>query len=199
MKRLADSITRNTLLFLRAKFASNESWPYLEDEEQTSIRITDSYTINLSSPKLPMVAVERVVFDNSHETINQTLSYNLRTDERLCSTLVRCAIIIKCVSRSGIEATNIANEVNEYINAGRRLLMVDYGFHVIYSVSIGNEKILEAGADIEVTMVPVTVRAAVQDYWISSPPHPGGKLLDIKIKRINVGETVIKPTINGGS
>lgn len=92
-------------------------------------------------------------------------SANMQTGKKVYSDLVTGSVAFNCISREGVEAEEIAQNVfNLFKFFGPELRK--YGFFTIKSLNIGAESSIKtSGIEDESTLVPVYITAQIQERW----------------------------------
>lgn len=142
------------------------------DEVSTEILITDAGSINTDVvEKRPVISVSRGPFAYGNTSIDQLLKKDpgLASNKRVHTDLLSGSFVINCVSRSGLEAEEIALIVAKGIRYFRRQLQKAGFFHIGTLVQVGGESAagtLVAGDSAEdFIVVPVSFPVYYQESW----------------------------------
>jgi hypothetical protein len=75
--------------------------------------------------------------------------------------LIEGTVTFNCISQNGVQAEEIANELFITLTAYKTEIY-KHGIHRIHGISLGEESIIRSNADVELAVVPVTLRYSAQ-------------------------------------
>lgn len=161
------------IIFLREYFSNHDRWTYDEDENKTKIQICEDFTFNLEVVNFrPAITVARGHIRFGQATIGQSRGIDFTTEKRIYTDLVTCDIILKCISRNGLEAERLASTVSSAIHMTRDAIKKEYKIMSLNSIDLGTEQIYKADSSPDIVFVPVVVRFQKQVTWAITPKAP---------------------------
>ena len=171
------------ILFLREFFSNNDIWTYSEDETETKIQICDDFTLNLETSNFrPAICVTRRNIKWANITLGQNRNVIFKTGKKTYTDLMSCDIILKCISKKGLEAEKIAITAFNAIHMTRDALKKHYKIFKLSSVDLGTEQDVKSDSDNDYVMVPIVVSFLKNITWSIQPIAP-------KLRSIGIDST----------
>ena len=188
-------IKNYALEFCQLLFAVENPFGFLwsRDPKQTGILILDKYSFNpdevVTAPAI--VANRGPLAWAKSSGFQQRQSYDFKTDTSIHTDLVRGGVTLSCLSRSGIEAENIAGFVFESFQAFRSVLRKiarrgtmapSYlGYFRVEAATMGEEALVKSNSRPDLSVVPVAIAAMVQRRW-AVVPRDARTLRDVNVR-----------------
>ena len=171
---LITDFTKDTfIIVLREYFADHSVWTYNENEHLTKIDICDEYTLNLEVEEFrPIITVSRLPVRWTQTSIGQAEGFDWMTGKRSYTDLFDCGIILKCISREGLEAEQLGAEVFNFIHMTRDGIKKNFGILSLNSIELGVEQPFKKDSKYDLVQVPVSVKLLKQESWSSTPVAP---------------------------
>lgn len=170
------------------------SYHWEPDKKTTEIIITDQATVESEVvQKRPAILVTRGPAQFANLALDQLMSMNLMTGQRVHSDLISGNFTLQCVGGNGVEAQHVAWLAMRGLVEYKRLLlkywqlededgepMYTFGFHKIAEPPmIGSEtapgSVISGAADHEYILVPIQVPYYLQWTWRVTPTSPSHK------------------------
>lgn len=152
-------------------FAAGQA-PGSTDEENTEIVITDAGSVNTDSVESrPAIIVSRGPFAWGNTSLDQLLKKEegLLAFKRVHTDLLSGSFVLNCVSRTGLEAEEVALIAARAIRIYRRELQKAGFFHIGTLVQVGSETppgaLVSGDSDEDFVNVPVSFPVFYQDSW----------------------------------
>ena len=180
----AVDIKRVFLSYLQNFFTQHKTLTWNSNPALSNIIIIDKNTVNLAhAESRPTIVISRGAFGWSYTSMGQrpTSSFLAPSDQkfagvpgsktRVFTDLLRGNLTINCLARNGIFAETLANHVFQGLTVGKEHLREKGGIHSIDSLSMGEEQILKSDSSIELTLVPVQLSYASQQWLRTGDQH----------------------------
>jgi hypothetical protein len=143
---------------------------YGSDEEESELILTDAGALNTDTvEKRPVIVVSRGPFAYGNTSLDQLLEFDGPTATRTHTDLLSGSFVINCLSRTGLEAEQLAVIVAKAIRIYRRFLQRAGFFYIGHQVQIGAESppgaILSGESTEDFINVPVSFPVYYQESW----------------------------------
>ena len=141
------------------------------DSERTEIVLADGGSVNTDSvEKRPVIIISRGPFAYGNTSLDQLLSKpGVSSANRVHTDLLSGSFVFNCVSRSGLEAEEIALIVAKALRYYRRELQKAGFFHIGTLVQVGSETpagtLVSGDSDEDFINVPVSFPVYYQESW----------------------------------
>ncbi len=177
--RSAEIIKIYSLEFLQIMFSKHHRRVWKPDEAETGILIVDKYSFNLETvaARPAIVANRGPMRWGETSGFRQMQTRDQMSDRRTYTDLVEGSVTFSCFAR-GAEAEDIAYDVFEWFKhfqdaireRGSFSSSLDrVGMFRVSSVSIGEEALVKSDSAPDLSVVPVQIRAMVQQRWMMIP------------------------------
>ena len=150
--------------------------PGSTDEERTEIVVNDAGKVNTDSvEKRPAIIISRGPFAYGNTSLDHLLKKEpgLGHEERVHTDLLSGSFVVNCVSRTGLEAEEVALIVAKAIRYYRRELQKAGFFHIGTLVQVGSETpagaLVSGDSDEDFINVPVSFPVYYQESWTVEP------------------------------
>jgi len=156
-------IKRLFLSFLQAYFAEHSKYTWTTGQN-TKIIIADKYAMDLSlAAKKPSIIVSRGYMRWAQSTIGQYYQRSLISSNSTFTDLVIGSMTFNCIAKNGLVCEELAMIIRNAFTGFKDQIKAN-GLHSIDNIAVEEERILKADADIDLTVVPVTLQYTKQTF-----------------------------------
>jgi len=156
------------LSFAQELFALHSKYTWRRDVNTTSIFIADKYALDTKFlEKKPAIILERGGMRWERSSIAQRMDLHLTNMQEDYSDLIRGTVRYNCLAKNGLVAEEIALALLNAVTGFKKQFRKN-GIHQILDISVGEETLLKADADIELSVVPVIIVYTTQKKLTSS-------------------------------
>ena len=165
-------IKRVFLNFLQEYFSTAVSTRYTwsSDYRVSKIVIADKYAIDRPvDEKRPMLILSRQPVRPAFSTLKQRLAVNFKNNKEMFMDLLEGSVVINCLSKSGVQAEELAHIVMMAILSFRNKLYGYNGIHQLTDIQLGEENNVIVDVNTVLVNVPVVARFTKSIAWTPGP------------------------------
>lgn len=165
-------IKRVFLNFLQQYFANctESRYRWSSDYRITNLIVADKNGIDRPiNEKRPLIVLSRQTVRPTFSTIKQRLAVNFRNNQTAYMDLLEGSVAINCLSKSGVQAEELAHIVMLAILSFRDHLKGYNGIHQLTDLRIGEETNVLVDVNTTLVNVPVVVRFTKNIGWTPGP------------------------------
>lgn len=156
------NVKRIFLSFAQEYYKLHKKLVWNVDPRLTKIFIADKYAIDPEIVEsMPAIILSIGSRSWMMSSIGQRLETSLATNVQTRTDVSRGLITYNCLSKNGIEAEEIADNLFNRLTAYREEFK-KHGLYQILGITIGEEQVIRGSVSIRLSLVPVHVQYAVQ-------------------------------------
>jgi len=154
------------LSFMQSWFSTYESieprFYWRSDFTNTPLIILDKFSYNTGhmDPR-PAIILSRGPMQLMQTCINQLASFNMETNNKTYTDLIRTSVTLTCISQNGLEAEELANIVSNALTSFKEEFR-RAGVHQIHNINVGEETRLHNREREVFVAVPIQVDFSMQ-------------------------------------